>query len=197
CRKIKTGWDKTNNKPAKGGLLKYCQFRNDVTRWMEEDRGREHTFYSSFIDLYAFPKDNESPYSKQIQDISNPYDKVKTLEKAIEIDINNSTFIPYVQLHEFEAFLLVSPDKLVSMYPNKITYIERLKKEIVGLNPEEINETSQNAPSKRIIKHIPEYEAQKAQVGPLVAGDIGVDKLRNNCPHFNDWINRLESKLSD
>ncbi|KAA6341868.1 hypothetical protein EZS27_010350 [termite gut metagenome] len=197
CRKIKTGWDKTNNKPAKGGLLKYRQFRNDITRWMEEDRGRENTFYSSFIDLYAFPKDNESPYSKQIQDISNPYDKVKTLEKAIETNISNPAFIPYVQLHEFEAFLLVSPDKLVFMYPNKITYIERLKKEIVKLNPEEINETPQNAPSKRIIKHIPEYEAQKAQVGPLVAGDIGIDKLRNHCPHFNDWINRLETILLD
>jgi hypothetical protein len=195
CRKIRTGWDNMNNKPAKGGLLKYSKFRNDVIRWIEEDKSRENTFYSSFIDLYAFPKGDKSPYSTQIQNISNPYDKVKALEEAIETDINNSAFIPYVQLHEFETFLLVSPDKLLSMYPNKITYIERLKKEIVGLNPEEINETPQNAPSKRIIKHIPEYEAQKSQVGSLVAGDIGFDELRNKCPHFNDWISRLEITL--
>lgn len=37
ARKIKTGWDRLNNKPAKGGLLKYIKFRNDVLRWIESD----------------------------------------------------------------------------------------------------------------------------------------------------------------
>ena len=35
ARKIRTGWDRINNKPAKGGLLKYIKFRNDVLRWIE------------------------------------------------------------------------------------------------------------------------------------------------------------------
>jgi hypothetical protein len=39
-RKIKTGWDKLNNKPAKGGLLKYIKFRNDVLRWIKADRNQ-------------------------------------------------------------------------------------------------------------------------------------------------------------
>jgi hypothetical protein len=193
CRKIRTGWDTMNNKPAKGGLLKYRKLRNDVISWIEEDRGREDTFYSSFIDLYAFPKDNESPYSPQIQSISDPYVKVETLEKAIKADISHAAFIPYIQLHEFETFLFVSPDNLLVMYPDRATYIQRLKKDVNGLSPEKINETPQNAPSKRIIRHIPEYEVQKAQVGPLVAGDIGIGELRDNCPHFNDWISRLEN----
>ncbi len=192
-RRIKTGWDRIKNKPAKGGLLKYIKFRNDVLRWIESDRGRANTFYTSFIDLYAFPKDSESPYTQQIQSIADPYQKITALEAAIGQDINHPTFIPYVQLHEFEALLLVDPDRLLTMYPDGQTGITRLKRDIGQTNPEEINESPETAPSKRIIQYLPDYEGQKAQVGPLVAEDIGLNLLRQKCPHFNDWINKLEN----
>jgi len=193
ARKIRTGWDKLNNKPAKGGLLKYSKLRNDVLRWIESDRGRANTFYTSFIDLYAFPKDDESPYTNKIQNIADCYQRITSLEAAIAMDINHPKFIPYVQLHEFEAFLMVAPDRLITMYPDGRTYIERLKKNIGNANPEEINESPQTAPSKRIIQYLPDYEGQKAQVGPLIAEDIGMNLLRKKCPHFNEWITKLEN----
>lgn len=192
-RKIKTGWDRINNKPAKGGLLKYIKFRNDVLRWIESDRGRANTFYTSFIDLYAFPKDAESPYTAQIQSIVDPYQKIAALETAIGKNLNHPNFIPYVQLHEFEALILVEPDRLLTMYPDGQTGITRLKRDIGNTNPEEINESPQTAPSKRIIQYLPNYEGQKAQVGPLVAEDIGLNLLRQKCPHFNEWIIKLEN----
>lgn len=193
ARKIRTGWDRMNNKPAKGGMLQYIKFRNDVLRWIESDRDRANTYYTSFIDLYAFPKDSESPYTESIQGIPNPYQKITALEAAIGQDINHPTFIPYVQLHEFEALLLVDPNRLLLMYPEKQLGIKRLIKEIESKNPEEINESPITAPSKRIIKHIPDYAGQKAQVGPLVAEDIGLNLLRESCPHFNEWISKLEN----
>jgi hypothetical protein len=192
CRKIRTGWDRLNNKPAKGGLLKYIKFRSDVTNWIQSDRNNSMYWYSSMLDLYAFPKDDLSPYTTAIQSMTDPYQKIDTLESAIALDINHPQFIPYVQLHEFEAFLLVNPDRLKTMYPDSQTYIDRLKKEIAGKKPEEINDKPQDAPSKRIIRHLPDYEGQKAQVGPLVAEDIGLTELRERCRHFNDWITRLE-----
>jgi hypothetical protein len=73
ARKILTGWDRYNNRPAKGGLLKYIKFKNDVLRWIESDRNRPNTFYTSFIDLYAFPKDDKSPYTSKIQQMKDPY----------------------------------------------------------------------------------------------------------------------------
>lgn len=193
CRKILTGWDKANQKPSKGGLLKYQKFRNDVTRWIEEGRGRENVWYTSFIDLYAFPKDDKSPYCQAIRSIADPYAKVKALEKAIGEDIDHISFIPYVQLHEFEAFLLASPESLKEMYPEQTSTINKLIKEVRGLEPEKVNETPQNAPSKRIIQYIPEYEYQKAQVGALVAEDIGLQLLREKCPHFNEWLVKIEN----
>jgi len=100
--------------------------------------------------------------------------------------------VKFIQLHEFEAFLMVEPERLITMYPDGKTGINRLIKEIGSTKPEEVNESPQNAPSKRIIKYLPDYEGQKAQVGPLVAEDIGLTALRSNCPHFNDWITKLE-----
>lgn len=195
-RKIQTGWDRLNNKPAKGGLgspQKYQKFRNDIIRWIQSDRGRPNVWYTSMLDLYAFPIDDQSPYTPDIRAIRNPYDKINALEKAVESNINDKRFIPYIQLHEFESFLLVNPDRLIVMYPDQQAGINRLKENIGKQKPEEINESRQTAPSKRIIKFLPDYEGQKAQVGPLVAEDIGITELRNKCPHFNDWITKLES----
>lgn len=192
-RKIETGWDRINHKPAKGGLLKYIKLKNDVQRWIQSDKGKADTWYTTFVDLYAFPKDLQSPYTSEIQAIVQPDQKIKALEEAIAKDINHPSFIPYVQLHEFEALLMVEPDRLLDMYPDGKAGIARLKRDIQGMNPEEINESPQTAPSKRIIQHLPEYEGQKAQVGPMVAEDIGLHLLRQKCPHFNDWITQLEN----
>jgi len=192
-RKILTGWDKANNKPAKGGLLKYDKLKNDINRWIKSDKGEKDTFYTCFVDLYAFPKGSGSPYTDDIQTIKDPYKKIRALEDAIKSDIGIPAFIPYVQLHEFEAFLLVCPDRMSVLYPDKQNKIEILKKEICGISPEEVNESPLTAPSKRIIKLIPEYEGQKAQVGPLVAENIGMPELRAKCPHFNEWITKLEN----
>ncbi len=193
ARKIKTGWDKINNKDAKGGLLKYIKFKNDVSRWIRSDRNKANTFYTSFIDLYAFPKDNLSPYTPRIQSINDPYQRIEALELAIGQNIGNDKFIPYVQLHEFESLVLVEPDRLLIMYPDSRNGINRLKRDIGNTNPEKINESEHTAPSKRIMKFIPEYKGQKTQVGPLVAEDIGLARLREMCPHFNEWITKLET----
>jgi hypothetical protein len=162
-------------------------------RWIESDRNRPNTFYTSFIDLYAFPKDDKSPYASKIQQMKDPYKKIEALEAAISIDIDHINFIPYVQLHEFETLLLVNPDRLLEMYPDATANVRKLKTNIGNTNPEEINESIQTAPSKRIIRFLPDYEGQKAQVGPLVAEDIGITQLRKKCPHFDAWISKLEN----
>ena len=191
-RKIQTGWDRFNKKPAKGGLRKYSQFRNDVLRWIESDKNNSEFWYTSMIDLYSFPKGKSSPYKRSIQTINDPYRKILELEKSIYDDIGHEKFIPYVQLHEFESLLLVDPDRLELMYPDSKPKITLLKNNISHGRPEEINESKLTAPSKRIIKYIPEYENEKAQVGPLIAEDIGLSILRMNCPHFDEWIKKLE-----
>lgn len=102
-------------------------------------------------------------------------------------------FIPYVQLHEYEALLLAKPDALAKYYPHKVAEIEALKSEIGSIEPEEINDTPAGAPSKRIINAIPKYEKQKTSAGVITAQDIGLSFLRDRCPHFNDWVTKMET----
>jgi hypothetical protein len=59
------------------------------------------------------------------------------------------------------------------------------------VQPEQINETPENAPSKRILAAIPEYN--KATVGPATASAIGLATLRRRCPHFAAWFAGLEA----
>ncbi|MCF3576954.1 DUF4276 family protein [Planktothrix agardhii] len=60
-------------------------------------------------------------------------------------------------------------------------------------SPELINDGEQTAPSKRIIQAIPSYEGAKVSVAPLMAQKIGLENIRQKCPHFNQWIERLEN----
>ena len=196
CRRITTGWDKTNSKPAKGGLTSYAKFKNEVENWSNSDRRNQQYWYTSMIDLYAFPTDDLSPYVEKIRSIADRYQRVTALEEAIKKDINHPRFIPYVQLHEFEALVMVDVERLITLYPDQGKRIQLLKEEVASMKPEEINDTLETAPSKRIIKHLPAYKGQKAAVGPLVAADIGLSVLRENCPHFDEWITRLENICS-
>ena len=67
-----------------------------------------------------------------------------------------------------------------------------LQREVGNLATEEINEGAHTAPSKRIIRHLPAYERSKVRVGAPAAAAIGLPALRAKCPHFDDWLTRLE-----
>lgn len=57
--------------------------------------------------------------------------------------------------------------------------------------PEYINNSPQTAPSKRILNELENYE--KPLHGPIAVSNIGLDKIKELCPHFNQWIKDLES----
>jgi hypothetical protein len=57
--------------------------------------------------------------------------------------------------------------------------------------PEDIDEGVQTAPSKRLRNAFAAY--QKTLHGPLAMAAIGVDRIRAVCPHFGEWMTRLEA----
>ena len=58
-------------------------------------------------------------------------------------------------------------------------------------SPEEINDSPITAPSKRMGPLAPVYE--KPLLSTLAALEIGLDAIRRECPHFRDWLGRLET----
>ena len=174
----------------RGGIANYAQVKRDIVRWMKEDRNPDARFTTMF-DLYALPVD--FPGFEDAARTNQPYQRVQTLEDALGMDIADPRFVPYIQLHEFEALLLSDPSMLDSQFHGYEDETRILVEMASGFDsPELIDDGSDTAPSKRIITEIPEYAGRKASAGPIVAGKIGLPTLRSKCGHFGDWLDKLE-----
>lgn len=54
--------------------------------------------------------------------------------------------------------------------------------------PEDINNSPETAPSKRLLKYLP---YQKGAVAVIPLKEIGVDRLMQACPHFGQWVEAI------
>ena len=172
----------------------YGTVKKDICTWMKEDTNPAVRFTTMF-DLYALPGD--FPAYAEAHRETDPYRRVSVLEQALAADINgeldDTRFIPYIQLHEFEALILADPKQLDCEFLEHDRPIQRLVDMVLkeGGNPELIDDGVNSAPSKRIIAEIAEYAGNKATSGPLVAGKIGMPTLCQRCRHFSEWIEGL------
>ena len=183
------------NVKHRGGVINYALAKNDITRWLREDSNHDVRFTTMF-DLYALPSD--FPGHTDAVQVPNPYERIKILEQALQKDIGDSRFIPYLQLHEFEALLLSDPRKLDDQFPDYAAAIDRITDLVSQFDsPELVNSGDSTAPSKRIIAEIPEYQGRKASAGPIITGRIGLPALRMRCAHFEKWLARLERLGTD
>jgi hypothetical protein len=140
---------------------------------------------------------DDFPGFSEASTIYDAYVRVKALEKSFSEAINEKRFVPYIQLHEFEALLFCGISHLPKLYPGCEKRCEQLTKDLqkVG-NPELIDNGPTTAPSKRIIKAIEgekrtHYNYNKPATGKAITKEIGIDELRAKCPHFNEWIEKL------
>jgi len=173
----------------KGGVSTYGKISRDLDR-LCKGHPREHV--STMLDLYALPKDFPGKTSKNYPAQGNGHQKATFLEIAFGKAISHRNFIPNILAHEFEALLLTqvnafekhkhADDDLQPLYAIRDTTA-----------PEDINETPSGAPSKRIKSVIPRYK--KLVDGIPIAHTIGLDTIRNACPHFDGWLKKLERLL--
>lgn len=169
-----------------GGVTSYQRFKNDITRLL---RDGNIVAVTTFLDFYGLPGDFPGRDSLPP---GSCFDRVTFVEEQISKDINNHKFIPFLALHEFEALLFVAPEIIVEALPqrNALTHLTNIKQSFDS--PEEINDNPLTAPSKRLIE-IYGDSYQKTLHGPLIAHDIGLNRIRRECPHFNEWLTKLEN----
>jgi hypothetical protein len=188
ARCVLTGKDNRATREYRGGLISYQKAKADILTWMKEDSHPECRFTTMF-DLYALPED--FPGYDKARKQKNPYERVCILEETLTADIKDHRFISYIQLHEFETLILADPEKLKLEYLEHDNQIHNLVVMVDGRNPELIDDGAATAPSKRILKEIPEYN--KVAAGVSVVEQIGLNTLRSKCKHFSEWIQKLEN----
>ncbi|MBN1912456.1 MAG: DUF4276 family protein [Pirellulales bacterium] len=183
-----------------GGVKKWEVAKQDIIRTLKERR-----YCSTMFDYYALPDDwpgrVESRSLEWSQRASHVEDAIhEDLTSEMGSSFNPKYFIPYIQLHEFEALAFADVDTLASVaHPltriqSYESLIDRFRKIVVEAgNPEAINDSYETCPSRRIVNEVPAYK--KRIYGPIVTKRIGLDVLRGACAHFASWLDRLETHV--
>ena len=154
------------------------------------------------VDYYGLPKEGNRAWPGRAEaahvETSRKAALVQTalsedLVCAMGADFNPDRFMPFVVMHEFEGLLFsdcaafahgIGRPELAPAFQNIRDGFE---------SPEDINDSSVTSPSKRIESLVPSYE--KPLLGILAVLEIGLDRIRDQCRHFNGWIELLEMRV--
>lgn len=143
-------------------------------------------FVTSLVDFYGFKDKGEKTIEELKREI---FDEV--VKKIRRSNLDQRRIFPYIQQYEFEGLLFSNVESFGPIPGVDEECLANLGQVRQQFEPEHINDSPTTAPSKRIEALIPTYN--KHLHGPLVAGETGLDRIRNECPRFNGWLNRLES----
>lgn len=174
----------------KGGATSYVKIRRELQLLLRDGSAAAVT---TPVDYYGLPTDFPGLDSLPAADAQA---RVRHLEEALRADFDHQRLIPYLSLHEFEALVLAGPRELAETFGQP----KGVEEHFHGLlqarsSPEEINDGPDTNPAARIQARLPRY--QKRLHGPLVTARVGLQRLRDACPHFATWICRLEALGAD
>ncbi len=143
-------------------------------------------FVTSLVDFYGF-KDKGAKTVEQLE-----LDITQEVKRSLRRNWDGRKVISYVQRHEFEGLLFSQVSAFGDVLGTDIAALDKLQAIRAQFsNPEDINDSPDTAPSKRISNVLGNYN--KRVNGPSVAQAIGLTTIRRECPRFNCWLTRLES----
>lgn len=181
----------------RGGIRAWSSVRKDIIHHLKEDVGSIST---TMVDYYALPQTGDRAWPGRALTSALPFEqKASTVENALTVDLAAemgdsfypNRFIPFVMMHEFEGLLFSNCERFGKGIgkPELAPQFQAIRNQFA--TPEEINDSPETAPSKRVEGLVPGYE--KPLLGALAAIEIGLDAIRAECPHFNQWLTRLET----
>jgi hypothetical protein len=175
-----------------GGRPNYPRVKRDLVVLLKQDSG---AYCTTMLDLYGL---GDGFPGTPVPANGTGRDKALHIELAMKTDISEALdirrpdirFVPYLQVHEYEGLLFSDP----AAFASGIGHAE-ISPAFNGIRsqfptPEDINDSPNNAPSKRVLRAYPSY--RKPVDGTLAAKAVGIDRMRQECPHFQEWIQSLE-----
>jgi hypothetical protein len=175
----------------RGGIRSWPSVRRDIVNHLLEDRDCLATL---MVDYYGLPE--AWPGRERSRSLRSMEEKAACVETAVLADVgghyNSDRFVPFVVMHEFEGLLFSD----CAAFSRGISRPD-LENSFRGIResfatPEEINDSPVTAPSKRVRDLVPGYE--KPLLGVLAVLEIGLLRIRAECPHFDSWLRQLESR---
>lgn len=179
----------------KGGNVSYLRVKQDILLHLKQDRT---AYCSTMLDLYGLG--SGFPGLTVLANQSGIL-KAQAIEQAIYDDIvaaipecqPERRFYPYLQVHEFEGLLFSDPDAFARGLGQQAIARQLHVVRNAFLTPEDINDNPTSAPSKRVLGIYRSY--RKVIEGTVAAEEVGIQTMRQQCPHFHEWVSRLEAAI--
>ena len=176
----------------RGGIKSWESVRKNILNHLRED---DDTLATTMVDYYGLP--HTWPGRERAGRQTTLAERAATVEQAVLDDISKAIghpprLVPYVVMHEFEGLLFSDPDCFAQSLgePEIASEFQAIRGDFK--TPEDINDSPDTAPSKRIRKLYPRY--QKPVMGVAAMQEIGLDVVRAACPLFNRWLDTLEQR---
>lgn len=169
---LNLGWDMVKPVPLFGSI--------SLNRLKTELRHLSEQFecVTTLYDLYGFEK-LEGRSAAEIE------------SAMAEVVGNVPRLIAYVQQHEFEALLFADVASVAAEFSEVTNGLQSLQRILNECGqPEEINHGYNTCPSRRLKKLFQSYD--KVRHGAMLAEKIGLERIKNECPRFAEWLGRLE-----
>ncbi|MDQ7084280.1 MAG: DUF4276 family protein [Sulfurovum sp.] len=162
----------------KGGCINLDRVQNELKKLLHN-----FDYVTTFYDLYGFDGIALETTADE-------------LEKQILDRVNTPKLIPYIQKYEFETLLLSQPSYYEDYFDNEEAKIA-IEKMInsCGGEVENVNNSKETAPSKRVIKLFNDFDDSYDKVfhGSAILQDIGLDKVMQECHRFASWIEKIKA----
>jgi len=177
----------------KGGDVRFERVRKDLEIHLKQ---RADTYVTTLVDFYGvreWPGVDLVPANAppaKIAEIVNDATQAAVVDLFAEQQAKRR-FIPHMAIHEFEALLFSDSASLAAELDIAEEKIAAVLAECG--EPEAINNSPVTAPSKRLDGWSRNGEFPKTTTGIAVARSIGIQKMREQCPLFDAWLQRFEA----
>ena len=187
-----------NPRKTRGGIVGWNVAKREILRHLKESAS---LYVTTMVDYYGLPQTGNRAWPGRAAASALPFaQKASTVESAMRDEIvaemggdsfYPNRFIPFVVMHEFEGLLFSDCSAFSSGIerPDLEASFQAIRNQFDS--PEEIDDSPTNAPSKRVERLVPGYE--KPFLGALAIIEIGLERVRRECQHFNHWLERIES----
>lgn len=180
----------------RGGIRGWPSTLRDIERHLREDQG---VYISTMVDYYGLPERGRGEWPGRARAASMAHEqKALCVESAMSQDVAAAVpelsphrFIPFVTMHEFEGLLFSDCASFARAIGEAALQSQFEAIRAAFSNPEQINDAPTTHPSRRVANLVHGYE--KVLLGTIAALEIGLQKIMIECPHFADWVGRLES----
>jgi hypothetical protein len=179
-------------KHTRGGIVKWDILKKQVETHLLTDRS---AFVTTLIDYYGLYQKHSFPEWDIAERNPDKIERMNILERGMKETVEDghqNRFIPYMQLHEFEGLLFNDINIFHQQIPaTDLTGLVELEKTFRDYdNPEMINNNRETSPSHRLERIITGYN--KVVYGDILAEAIGLNRIRQKSPRFDNWIKILE-----